>query len=60
MNHTCENCAKAHWSPNYVDFQGGPDGYEFDCDDLEKMTDEDCEACEMGKCPYFIPQEEDE
>lgn len=54
--HDCENCAKARSNPIHVDFEGhGPAGYDFDCDALERMTDEDVEWLDMGLCPYYEP-----
>lgn len=55
--HDCDHCGKLCVSTVKVDFSYG--GIEdYDCPEWDRMTDEETELSNEGKCPYWIPIEE--
>lgn len=55
----CSDCAHCHGVEIKVDFDG-PGDIEPECDMESVMTDEDCEMCDVGKCPYYEQMGKDE
>lgn len=57
--HDCDNCGKLVYFTTKVDF--GPGGIEdCDCPEWDRMTDEETELSNEGKCPYWVPREVEE
>ena len=57
--HDCDHCGKLMSFTVKVDFGYG--GIEdFDCPEWDRMTDEEAELSNEGKCPYWVPIEVDE
>lgn len=52
----CSDCAHCHGVEIKVDFDG-PGYMEAECDMESVMTDEDCEKCDVGRCPYYEQME---
>lgn len=59
MTDQCSDCAHCHGVEIKVDFDG-PGYMEAECDMESVMTDEDCEMCDVGRCPYYKQMGEDE
>ena len=59
MTDQCSDCAHCHDVEVKVDFDG-PGYIEPECDMVSVMTDEDCEKCDVGRCPYYKQMGEDE
>lgn len=59
MTDQCSDCAHCHGVEIKVDFDG-PGYLEAECDMESVMTDEDCEKCDVGRCPYYKQMGEDE
>ena len=55
----CSDCAHCHGVEIKVDFDG-PGYMEAECDMESVMTDEDCEMCNEGRCPYYKQMEDEE
>lgn len=55
----CSDCAHCHGVEIKVDFDG-PGYLEFECEMERAMTDEDCEMCNEGRCPYYKQMEDEE
>ena len=49
----CSNCGKFCYGYDHYT------GYDLsDCSEWDRMTDEDVEQSDLGKCPYWVPIEE--
>ena len=58
MTDQCSDCAHAFVGEVKVDFDG-PGYLDFDCEMERVMTDEDCEMCDEGRCPYYERMEDE-
>lgn len=56
MTDQCSDCAHAFVGEVKVDFDG-PGYLDFECEMESAMTDEDCEKCDVGRCPYYEQME---
>jgi hypothetical protein len=55
----CGDCIHAFVGEVKVDFDG-PGYLDFECEMENAMTDEDCEMCNEGRCPYYKQMEDEE
>lgn len=55
----CSDCAHAVVEVVKVDFDG-PGYLDFECEMERDMTDEDCEMCNEGRCPYYEMGEDED
>ena len=59
MTDQCSDCAHAFVGEVKVDFDG-PGYLDFECEMERAMTDEDCEMCNEGRCPYYEKGEDED
>lgn len=53
MSKTCDNCAHSAYYTVRVGDRMSDTVEDWDCDMLDRMTDEDTEMSNIGRCPYW-------